>query len=622
MVRILSELRQRRLVQIVLSYLAAGWVTLEVLNTLVERGLVPEVTYLVALIWYLGGIPAAFLVGWHHGEKGRQRAPRSEVFAMSVIAIAATTLSSFTVLGARTAAVDLAGSGFPLSRIAVLYFDEAPAGPESGHLADGLTEALIDELGAVPTLDVISRNGVAPFRGADVSRDSIARTLQAGTLVHGTLERRGDRVQVSVQLYEGSSGAPFPDGRITLPAREASELLQLRDQLVEEVALALRRQLGQEVRLKQRARAGSLEAWVLLQRGERALRDAENAAHHDLHDALPHFQRADELFAHAAAADTSWAEPHILRAELQYRLSRLRASDDVAAATHIEAGVQHADRALAVQPRTAEAYDVRGRLVYWKHLLNVTPDTEAQRALREQGRKDLEEAVRLNPRLATAHSALSHLYYGESLTDGLVAAQRAYEADAYLDAADAVLWRLYSGNYDLQNWARAREWCATGARRFPDRLEFAYCQLELLTSPAVAPDPDQAWRLAARIDSLAPPERRAFESVQARMSVAGVLGRAARAGGAVNGVLLDSARNVLDRARADLPREIDLGEDLIWHEAYMRILTDQRDDAIRLLGQVILANPDHAFGSGGEVWWGWRELESHPGFPALRRAGH
>ncbi|NIP80910.1 MAG: hypothetical protein GWN82_26680, partial [Gemmatimonadetes bacterium] len=67
----------------------------------------------------------------------------------------------------------------------------------------------------------------------------------------------------------------------------------------------------------------------------------------------------------------------------------------------------------------------------------------------------------------------------------------------------------------------------------------------------------------------------------------------------VDSVLLDSARTMLDRIRTEISRDDDLGEDLIWMQAYMRILTGQEDRAIELLRRAVAANPGHLFGRGG-----------------------
>src|SRR5205814_180323 len=137
-----------------------------------------------------------------------------------------------------------AGAGaLALNRVAVLYFNDASRDSSLRYLADGFTESLIDQLSAIRALDVISRNGVAPFRGRDVPRDSIARALEAGTLVEGEVEPvgGGGRARVTVRLIDGASGADV--GR-----RQSFELpiaapLAMRDSLVSQAAVLLRERL-------------------------------------------------------------------------------------------------------------------------------------------------------------------------------------------------------------------------------------------------------------------------------------------------------------------------------------------------------------------------------------------
>src|SRR5262249_60037729 len=89
------------------------------------------------------------------------------------------------------------------NRVAVLYFSDLSRDSSLRYLADGLTESLIDQLSAIRALDVVSRNGVAPFRGRDVPRDSIAPALAAGTLVAGAVEPAGSRARGAVRLLYG-----------------------------------------------------------------------------------------------------------------------------------------------------------------------------------------------------------------------------------------------------------------------------------------------------------------------------------------------------------------------------------------------------------------------------------
>ena len=54
----------------------------------------------------------------------------------------------------------------------MLYFKDVGEKDSLGYLADGLTEGLINELGEVPALTVISKNGVAPYRSDSIGRET------------------------------------------------------------------------------------------------------------------------------------------------------------------------------------------------------------------------------------------------------------------------------------------------------------------------------------------------------------------------------------------------------------------------------------------------------------------
>ena len=68
-----KDLKERRIIQMVLAYVAVGWVMLDGADQLVGRELLPELFYRLALVLYLGGIPAALIIGWYHGERGNQK---------------------------------------------------------------------------------------------------------------------------------------------------------------------------------------------------------------------------------------------------------------------------------------------------------------------------------------------------------------------------------------------------------------------------------------------------------------------------------------------------------------------------------------------------------------------
>lgn len=610
----LKQLRQRRIVQIVVGYAAAGWIVLEATDQFVERGILPEFLYPVVLIWYLIGFMAAGIIGWYHGERGDQKAPAVEIVLLSALGLLGLGLSAPRVLEhfRQQAALEAAAeSRMDLERVAVRYFDDVSPVAELQYLADGLTESLIRQLDEVRALDVVSRNGVEPFRGLDVPPDSVARALEAGTIVDGSVQARGDGVRINVRLIDGESGAEI---RRTAFERPMDDLLVIRDAVAEEVSRLLRDWLGEEIEVRSlRAETESTTAWALVQRAERARKEMEAAIEAgDRNRAAQAYERAQGLLEQAETLDPDWAAPTALRGWLDYRRSRT-AEDLHAVVEWIDRGMEHAERALERVPDHAEALELRGTLQYWRWLLAVTPDPEERDALLARAREDLERAVDLDPTRASAYSTLSHLYAQSDVAAMVLAARRAYEEDAYLDVADRNLWYLFTGSLDMGQFTQAERWCDEGARRFPGNPRFVVCQLRLMATPAEEPDVGRGWELLARYDSLTAGGHGGAERIRAHLTMAGVLARAD---------LSDSARAVIARARTRIEPGMDPSEDLASWEAYIRTLLGDHDEAIALLKRYQAAHPGHTYDPSEDLGWWWRELASHPDFEDLAGDGH
>ncbi|HEX4627466.1 MAG TPA: serine/threonine-protein kinase [Gemmatimonadales bacterium] len=532
--------------------------------------------------------------------------PRRRRYAvLATVVLVVGTAAGVVLLRHPAGAVGAAG-GLDPRHVAVLYFDDLSPDHALGYLADGITEALIADLSQVQPLAVISRNGVTPYRGRSAPPDSIARALAVGTLVQGSVEQNGERFQVTVKLVDGSSGADFK--RASFDQR-AGDLLRMRDSLAGRVADFLRERLGEEVRLRA-ARLGTsnVTAWSLRARAEKSQKDAVAAlGRNDAGATLAALHQADSLAALAEEADAQWFEPIVFRGQIAYRRARL-AETPREAVGWVQVGLDHAERALRRAPTDASALELRGTLRYFRWTLHVTPDPAAAQALLESARQDLEAAVQQDPSRAAAYSTLSHLYYQvDDVAAAVIAARRAYEADAYLSVASDVLWRLFIGSLDLEQFSQARRWCDEAIRRFPSDYHSAECQLTLMTTPAVTPDVARAWQLVALLDSVAPPASQQYLRIESRLKAGGVIARAG---------LKDSARHVLDRAGATRTSSADPAQELLGWEAYERILLGDRDAAIALLTRYAAANPGH-FERGKDIGWMWRDLRDDPRFKAL-----
>src|SRR5690606_17907279 len=259
-------------------------------------------------------------------DRGRTR--RNAILALlAVPVLSALGWAGWQMRDAKEMESRIGTSSDP-NRIAVLFFRDGTQSGELQFLADGITEALISEIGQVPQLTVVSRNGVLPFKGQDaVSPDSIGRALKVGTLVTGMVQQNDQTLRVRVALVDAPSGDEI--GSATLD-RERSDVFALQDELAEEVSRILRKTLGREIQgMESRIDTRSAAAWEALQRAKQTVENVSAmAAQGDVSGAAVAYETADRELANVETLDPSWAAPVAERAWLAYRHARLVGASD------------------------------------------------------------------------------------------------------------------------------------------------------------------------------------------------------------------------------------------------------------------------------------------------------
>jgi TolB-like protein/Flp pilus assembly protein TadD len=84
--------------------------------------------------------------------------------------------------------------------LAVLPFENLNGDPAREYFADGVTAALISELGRIPALRVLSRQSVLHLKGSRRTVEEIAGDLEVDGVIEGATLHEGTRVRVTVQL--------------------------------------------------------------------------------------------------------------------------------------------------------------------------------------------------------------------------------------------------------------------------------------------------------------------------------------------------------------------------------------------------------------------------------------
>jgi TolB-like protein/Tfp pilus assembly protein PilF len=91
--------------------------------------------------------------------------------------------------------------------IAVLPFANMSGDPEQGYFADGMVEEIITALSRIRWLFVIARNSSFTYKGQAVDVKQVGRELGVRYVLEGSVRKAGDRVRITGQLIDTSSGA-------------------------------------------------------------------------------------------------------------------------------------------------------------------------------------------------------------------------------------------------------------------------------------------------------------------------------------------------------------------------------------------------------------------------------
>jgi TolB-like protein len=619
---LLEQLRVRKVYRVGAVYAMAAFVVLQVADVALAPLGVPDWAFALLVLAVVVGFPVAIALAWTfeitpEGVKPEQGEGLSELLGSSLWPrLAVTALVSAVSVGVGWAAwqVWVRPAETPTSltvvtdrpdplhfdprRIAVLYFDDHSPGGDLGYLAAGLTEGLIHELASVPVLEVVSRNGVKPFRARDIPLDSIVQTLRAGTIVEGSVTHSAGLVRATVQLVDGLTGRHIDSRVVDHPE---TELLALQDSLARTVSRLLRERLGVEIESREsRLGTASPEAWQLLLRARERLDQYERAWRDDPTAGERILLRADEALQRAIEVDPEYVDAWLERGQIARRLGFLIATlPGSPAPGPMVVALGYAGKALQLDPDNSAALELDGVV---RAELSRVPGVPAQSRLGREAIRSLERATAIDPGRAMAWWSLSRLQLlAGRFVEARNSAERALRADAYLELEPRVVEQLYQTALQFGPTDDAIRWCREGRLRFPEDADFVLCELYIQASvPQVEPDPDAAW---ATLDTLAttaaPSQREAF----VRLGTMQVGKTLARAG------LQDSARAVLIQARGQTPVDW-----LAYDEAHARLLLGEFDEAIDLLRQSLALDPDTAFLA--KDWW-FEELRDNPRFRDL-----
>ena len=145
--------------------------------------------------------------------------------------------------------------------IAVLPFTNMSGDPEQDYFCDGLVEDIITALSHFRGLFVIARNSSFTYKGRAVDIKQVGKELGVRYVLEGSVRRGGNRLRVTGQLIEATTGAHVWADKFE---GALSEVFDLQDQITERVVGAIQPSLWEAEAERLRPRpTESLSAYEL-----------------------------------------------------------------------------------------------------------------------------------------------------------------------------------------------------------------------------------------------------------------------------------------------------------------------------------------------------------------------
>ncbi|MGA2564873.1 MAG: tetratricopeptide repeat protein, partial [Steroidobacteraceae bacterium] len=94
----------------------------------------------------------------------------------------------------------------PAHSIAVLPFVNMSGDAKQDYFSDGISEELLNALSRLNDLQVVARTSSFAFKGKDVDVPTIARRLNVGAILEGSVRRAGNTVRITAQLINTVTG--------------------------------------------------------------------------------------------------------------------------------------------------------------------------------------------------------------------------------------------------------------------------------------------------------------------------------------------------------------------------------------------------------------------------------
>ncbi|OAP36972.1 guanylyl cyclase [Sinorhizobium glycinis] len=184
--------------------------------------------------------------------------------------------------------------------IIVLPFNNMSRDADQEYFSDGITEDIITDLSKVSGLFVIARNSAFVYKDKAFNVPQVCRDLGVRFALEGSIRKAGNRVRVTAQLIDGSSGGHVWAERYD---RQLTDIFEVQDDITQQIVSELKVTLS-EAEKSRSAEAGTRDvgAHDLFLRGRELLRGVKKDREM--------FEEATACFRRALALDPNYAAPY------------------------------------------------------------------------------------------------------------------------------------------------------------------------------------------------------------------------------------------------------------------------------------------------------------------------
>jgi TolB-like protein/cytochrome c-type biogenesis protein CcmH/NrfG len=148
--------------------------------------------------------------------------------------------------------------------IAVLPFVNMSNDPEQEYFSDGISEEIINTLVQIPGLKVTGRTSAFSFKNKNEDLRSIGEKLNVNTILEGSVRKSGNRIRVTVQLIEASTGFHLWSQKFD---RELNDVFIIQDEIAKTIVDKLQVTLEGQTEPKERVHTQNIDAYQLYLKG-------------------------------------------------------------------------------------------------------------------------------------------------------------------------------------------------------------------------------------------------------------------------------------------------------------------------------------------------------------------